>query len=71
MWELIVLGGVLILFWSMLRLGGNYLPSLRLPNRQGLNSKNARSIQLSSLTGVSGYSNKEKNLMQNIAKMKN
>ena len=42
MWELIILGGILILFWIMLRLGVNYLS----PHRQDSNSKNAFSSQL-------------------------
>ena len=34
MWELIILGGVLIFFWIIVRLGGNYL----LPHRQKSNA---------------------------------
>ena len=34
MWELIILGGILTLFWAIVRLGGNYL----LPRRQKPNA---------------------------------
>ena len=51
MWELIILGGILILLWIILWFGGNYL----LPNRQESNSRNAHLIRFSPLTSVLEY----------------
>ena len=43
MWELIILGGILILFWAIVRLGENYL----LPRRQKPNAHFAQSYTAS------------------------
>ena len=45
MWELIILGGILILFWAIVRLGENYL----LPRRQKSNARFTQSYAASLL----------------------